>query len=480
MPHPAEPMLVVSDRSFPVGLVRWPDPTAFTLIAKLTFSLASSGRARFAKVQEPLSIDQLDDTGAELRYASDFVPYKQGVDITLVGHARAPSVGRALPARLKVGSLDKSFKVTAEHPSHVARLSRRTVVAADARVGGAVGPRLASDPRARSGWAEPGFQLGAFNSAPPDQRVSAFLSDSVLILEGLFGNGSSRVVRLPAMAPSVGMFRDTGHPVGALPMHCDTVWIDTDLAICVLVYRVVLRCPSLGGATPVAAVSLGLDSSMSHHALLMTHAGRPAMEREDFDSIRPNRTLVLEPEVPAPAVQTEEEVTLDIPTTLDVVSPAHTVLPPPHGLGDELTAAMGPAPQAPDDVLPFRAPSLSSAPPPDPLRRVPATSDVYFTPAAELRDEPTAKSSPAPKRVVMSTPPPEPRLDVEQYATIKAAVFRGGAPLGELLEPHGLTEMQWREEAEAWHHRLAAEADAGGGALANALLAAIVRASRAS
>jgi len=598
--NPSDPLLVVSDASFPVGIVRWPWAMTFTIIAKLTFDLASSGVARLATVQEPLSIDQLDKTGTELRYASDFVPYKQGVDISVVGHARAPSPVRALPARLKVGTLDKLFKVTAEHPAEFARLSRRTIVTSGNGGGGPVGPIAALDARARGDWADPGFDMSSFNSAPADQRVAAFAGDSVMSLEGLvmsfeglFGDGSARIIRLPTMAPTAGLFHPDGRALGAHVMRCDTIWIDTDRQIGVLVLRAVHRCVSPMGAMPVAAVSLGLDPSTNHQGLLTTHAGRPAVERSDFDSDRPPalprapstrrhagsgtirmssrpppaktqimassrppaktqlleaslppaKTQLLPPMAPTPPdIPPEDEVTLDVPATLDapatldvpetqdsleapigvanvasnalpfspqVRSAAHTVLPPPQDINDEETID-GPAPEAAPTFravlpfspgaprpprlavvsrhpspLPFEAvatpkPPLYGGPPQaEPLRRIPTTSDVVFSPAPAPLEESTATASPGARKRLPSTPP-EPQLRVEQYAAIKAAIFQDEASLHDILGAHGLTEMQWREEAEAWHHRLSVEAEAGGGAIANTLLAAIMSASRAS
>jgi hypothetical protein len=80
-----------------VGVVRWraPEPS-LTVVVKATYALDRDGQARLAAVQEPLRADRPDPrSGAgELARAFDFAPTKPGVDVFVVGHARAASVVR--------------------------------------------------------------------------------------------------------------------------------------------------------------------------------------------------------------------------------------------------------------------------------------------------------------------------------------------------------------------------------------------------
>jgi len=91
---------------------------AFVIIAKVTYDLRP-GTARLAEIQDELTTTDShyshDDRGSV--YApSDMVPFKEKVDVTLVGDAHSPSErgSRSLIARLRVGNIDKKVAVYAD------------------------------------------------------------------------------------------------------------------------------------------------------------------------------------------------------------------------------------------------------------------------------------------------------------------------------------------------------------------------------
>ncbi len=90
-----------------------------TIIVKGTFDLHDTGVVLHAKEQLPVNFgdDLYDpDNGSSVRYESDTAPYKARADIALVGHAYAPGGKpvRAMDVTLKVGSIQKTLRVTGD------------------------------------------------------------------------------------------------------------------------------------------------------------------------------------------------------------------------------------------------------------------------------------------------------------------------------------------------------------------------------
>jgi hypothetical protein len=111
---------VVSLCAFPAGAILWeaqPRQLSLTVIVKATFALVP-GEAIVAPEQDPLREERhWDDNGlASLHAPGDFAPAKRRVDVTLVGHAYAPSGEPAtvIVARLAVGDLVKAVRVTGD------------------------------------------------------------------------------------------------------------------------------------------------------------------------------------------------------------------------------------------------------------------------------------------------------------------------------------------------------------------------------
>ncbi len=117
-------MEVASLSSLPVGVLAWnsPDPTC-TVIVKATFDLGQDGYARLSPNQLPLSLDVPSRHGGEgIDYASDFAPRKRGVDVLVLGHARAAAAAQSIALSVTLGSMALHLHAMSETPSdHIPR-----------------------------------------------------------------------------------------------------------------------------------------------------------------------------------------------------------------------------------------------------------------------------------------------------------------------------------------------------------------------
>ncbi len=114
-------MDVVSTCPLRVASVEWqPRPGVFmlTVVCKATLALLPGASVLAGDQDPPNETDDHwnDDEGRSLYAASDLVPFKQGADVFLVGHAYAPGKApvASLTARLAVGELDKAIEVHAD------------------------------------------------------------------------------------------------------------------------------------------------------------------------------------------------------------------------------------------------------------------------------------------------------------------------------------------------------------------------------
>jgi hypothetical protein len=77
---------------------------------------------------------------------------------------------------------------------------------------------------------------GYFNAAPADQQVDAIRPDERLVLENLDSQYPRLVTNLVGTAPQALVERPGQRPE-AVPFVCDTLWIDTDEAVCTQSWR---------------------------------------------------------------------------------------------------------------------------------------------------------------------------------------------------------------------------------------------------
>src|SRR5690242_16432450 len=111
-------MDVISTCPLRVASVIWQPRTgawALTVVCKATFQL-QPGVSPLAAAQEPPAEHDVhweEDESRSLRAPADLVPFKDGADVLLVGHAFAAGAqpARVLPVRLAVGEVDKRVDV---------------------------------------------------------------------------------------------------------------------------------------------------------------------------------------------------------------------------------------------------------------------------------------------------------------------------------------------------------------------------------
>lgn len=268
-----------------------------TIICKVTFAL-KRGELEIAKVQEPVHRrpkhwDGDDDNSV---YApSDLVPYKRQPEVLVVG--RAFSDGgkpvRSLIARVAVGSVDKCLEVHCDRQRgedneiieghRIRKMALRWERAAggphtsnpvgvefDAPSDGlgrvplpnlqepganpteclapvGFGPidtrwpgrqKLSGDAGFHRRWHMTPLRdvdAAVFNAAPVDQRLDMLDGDEQLVLEHLHREEARLVCRLPGVKPRA--FVQGGGAVRPVGLAPDTLWIDSDRAICALTWR---------------------------------------------------------------------------------------------------------------------------------------------------------------------------------------------------------------------------------------------------
>lgn len=268
-----------------------------TIVCKATFSLRP-GLSPVMRESEPIFEADRCDAGG-LRAPSDLAPVKEQVDVVVVGNAFAPP-GRAVTsvvARVAVSTVDKSIRVvgprTVMHDGSIRdgapwseiaigydraaggegtwnpigiahdsvdRHGRRSLPnveppgwSVDAKLPPiGLGPLAADWPSRRArlspsqdepfspGWHERPFpesvDVGFFQTAPADQRLEELPRDAVITLEHLHRETSRLETRLEEVRPTATV-EVRGRPAREVALRADTLWIDTDRAICAVVWR---------------------------------------------------------------------------------------------------------------------------------------------------------------------------------------------------------------------------------------------------
>jgi hypothetical protein len=279
-PPPGQPRL--NRAPLAVGAMDWldPDPVA-TVIVKATYSFAGSA-LELTPAQRALqtaNVANLEpDLWGELYYPLDFVPHKPEADVLVVGHAYAiGGAAREVPVRIAVGSMERSVIARAAAPADTIPLSRSCLFAANGDPLERVGPaRLPATKGVRLLDAESDYT--AFNAAPPAQRRDYFEPGETLRLSGLSPRGE-RVLELPRDWPRVRVsMRGVPGDMEAR-MVADTLWVDTDRELCVIVYRGMLPSPR---AERVARIAVSLepwreDAGVRSWARILRSAARGAI-----------------------------------------------------------------------------------------------------------------------------------------------------------------------------------------------------------
>jgi hypothetical protein len=300
-------MDVISTGLLPVASVLWqprPSSWSLTVVAKATYDLAPA-ESPLAAQQEPIVArdEHWEGDGARsLRVASDLAPLKLGADVVLVGQAYAPpsAPARSVLVRMVVGAVDKSIEVFCDryfdqqgvlregprfshmplvyeraaggpdtwNPAGVRRGARdrygrvalpnlqppgKLVTAPDDPIEPVgFGPIAPGWPPRReklrghaAGWSPdaladqplpPDVDRAYFNVAPPDQRPAELRAGERIVLEHLLADHPRLITSLAGVRPRAVVTRPSGGPQEIL-LRPDTLAIDTESATATLVFR---------------------------------------------------------------------------------------------------------------------------------------------------------------------------------------------------------------------------------------------------
>jgi hypothetical protein len=423
----------------------------------------------------------------------DLLPARPRADVTLVGHAYAPGGRplASLSARLVVGDIDKGIEIHADRtvtldgrvllgppflksplryeraaggpgtfnpvgmsfdtPDAYGRIAipnlqppwRHWSGRGDAFEPIGFGPIAPTWPgraeklRARAAtfrheaWFEQplhDIDFSYFNAAPADQQAAMLRPDERLVLENLHPAHPRLVTSLPGLRPRAVVDR-AGGARQELSLVCDTLWIDTDRAICAVVWRgsFGLRHPAEPGR-----VMVWLDGGQG--ALVAPAAPRAEVHTLSNEAGAPAPSAL--PFVPARAPGDDDggdDVETTVPTGRPLSNPlpfrpaaaramAESIEPEDEDTQDAIrtTAPLGNRPAA--DPLPFQRPAPVSAPisappmvtappaPPPPLMTAPPAPPPAPAPPPRgilpRLGAPPLPPTPAAAPPLVSTPPP--------------------------------------------------------------------------
>jgi hypothetical protein len=232
------------------GIVRWnaPEPL-LTVIVKGTFSLTGPGAGGLAPEQEPLYVDWPwdSDPGSELERPSDFVPRKPRADVFVVGHARGAEASTTLPLYIEVKGVPQRLR---KHATAMSSAPNTKIPLSGTFLRDAEGTPLrlgpVPGPSAWRGRVDGSFDFSRFNTAPGDQQIPTVASGCRLVLIGLIEEADPCELRIAPLEPSayVATSREPGAIGQAVPLRCDTLFIDTERALCTLTWRGEISAPT--------------------------------------------------------------------------------------------------------------------------------------------------------------------------------------------------------------------------------------------
>lgn len=219
-----------------IGMTGFRDPSPrAALVAKLTLDVHGDGATSIAAAQEPLSGDVTHDASDLLSYASDFVPYKTGVDVLLTGHAHAVAPAHEIDFTLGVGALQITATARSVVPTKRIPLFESFVIDPHTRQRRCVGPRAGFRALHRIITNQALDQAETFNAAPPQQRLPLLDERARVQAWNLFAHLPVVSLQLPGLHPHIYIKR--GRSAVLVGMRLDTLWVDTDEAQLIMVWR---------------------------------------------------------------------------------------------------------------------------------------------------------------------------------------------------------------------------------------------------
>jgi hypothetical protein len=469
-------MNVVSYCPLRVSCLRWQprhDACALTVICKATFDLRP-GESPLAAAQE----DIWDDAAR----VSDLVPFKRRADVFVVGRAYPPNSQTAsVVARIGVGSWQKAVDAQAD---------RQWIVAGMGPIPSTASTRVALLGRHAASWDHQAWHKrplpqdvdGAFfNAAPFDQQLDGFGADELLRLE----------TKLARVVPHV-LVQRSDKPVQDVRLRCDTLVIDTDKLVAMLVWRgvAVLSSDVEQALVIVTAEGTRSDDAASTLMLPVAVASPPGGAALPFVKDKPAGPNMISreenaPRTASPSERNDDEITGTMPlwyavvaTTLKPVTPfdgarqtRETQTVPEDEPGPQVTSVVPmpfdvPAPAFVGDAPLSSKPVVDEPPMMGPLVGAKPFENqaVVTTTVSETRAE--ANPSATDDVSVMPTSLPEPELDdieltLEQVATVAAELAEGKTSRAKVFETHGLRERSWRKNEKRWSEAIEAQSARG-------------------
>lgn len=236
----------------PVGIVpfRAPEPR-LAVIIKVTYALLSDDDGSFTLVrhdkQLPLSLpttSELPGTNSgDLSYPNDFVPRKTATDVFVSGHVHAAAPTSIIQGHFQVASVSRSFCAVASGKATALPLSAAYLRGLDG-----VSPIEPLSPRAVPLILDEhpaDFDYSVYGAAPWAQRVQPVQPcpmQGTMVLRALWPGHDEVEVALPATTVHAILISARDGRI-EVPLHCDTVWVHTDAAMVVLVFRGDVRLP---------------------------------------------------------------------------------------------------------------------------------------------------------------------------------------------------------------------------------------------
>ena len=284
---------------------------------------------------------------------------------------------------------------------------------------------------------DPGF----FNAAPRDQQVEGLRANERIILENLHPEHARLVTNLPGVSPRAFVDR-RGAPPQELSFVCDTMWIDTDRAICTLTWRaqVPIEHPAQPGRVLIASEHgqrlawADVERMAAAHEAASTETTSPRMEgfvapkpvegpprvkAQTLPFMRSTPDFAMSPPPPEPPKPRLSRVRDRLQETRDdtSVGPATVMRPSLESATDasppwlaQARAALGAVPASPPTFDPAVRPvSAPSVPPGSPFGAPPTRPPQPATPFVPV-PRPSDPSMPAlrspAESIVMRAPDP--------------------------------------------------------------------------
>lgn len=460
------------------------DAFALTVICKATFELRP-GNCPLASAQEPVW-----DARAPV---SDFVPFKRRADVLVMGRAYAPNAtSTSVLARVAVGQWQKAVEARAE---------RQWLVEGAAPIPPTAPSRMSLLGKHASSWNHQSWNTrplphdidGAFfNSAPIDQQLEQFGGDEPLMLEHLHPAHARLETKFAPVMLNVVAQRSGGQAPN-VRMRCDTLIIDTEKRVGVLVWRgvIMLAHENEPGMVLVTADGAGGDADATSTMMLPADANvlAPALP---FVQDKPSalNSVASDDDSPTlipPPSRDDDDATgtqllwyAGVATTLKPVTPFEQRVredkPAVHEVAKAETTDLPwlVAPPALLDVSPSPTEPVIEEPPLiGPLARgdKPLEDKAIAKGVAEVEQGAQVSASALP---VIEPEPESIVLTLEQAATIAAELAEGKKERRQVLEARGLRERSWRKNEKRWSEAISAQSARGTHALQAAYDAAYV------